>query len=89
MICLANMLLYGFKVNITTALIGMVKRKNQSEDRDFTSQCSEYSNSTLRTEEIDIDGPYDWTNMQQEMIISAYYIDYVIGTFPFSYFADR
>ena len=75
-------------VNISTALLGMVKRTNQSEDSNVTSQCPEYSNST-GSEEFEIDGPFDWTSVQQEMIISYYYIGYFIGNFPFAYFADR
>ena len=89
MLCIANMLIYGLKVNISTALIGMVKRRNQSESGNFTIQCPAYSNSTLGDEETDIDGPYDWTSPQQQMIVSYYFIGYFIGNFPFAYFADR
>lgn len=85
MLCIANMIIYGLKVNISTAIIGMVKSKPGAPD--WSDECPEFT----PTEELapDIDGPFDWTAHQQALVISIYFAGYLIGMFPSGYFADR
>ena len=91
MLCIANMIIYGLKVNISTAIIGMVKAKvaanGTSEDTKF--ECPEFVTNTSDTSKLDIDGPYDWTSTQQGLVVSIYFAGYLVGMFPSGYFADR
>jgi MFS transporter, ACS family, solute carrier family 17 (sodium-dependent inorganic phosphate cotransporter), other len=83
MLCIANMIIYGLKVNIATAIIGMVKKK---PGVDWSDECPEFDVPGTAT---DIDGPFDWTPSQQGLVISIYFAGYLVGMFPSGYLADR
>lgn len=83
MICIANMIIYGLKVNITVAVVGMVKYKDDKNDA--SEECEFEAIARI----IDIQGPFKWTSTQQSFVISSYFIGYLIGMFPCGYFADR
>ncbi|KAG6798614.1 inorganic phosphate cotransporter [Apis mellifera caucasica] len=83
MICIANMIIYGLKVNITVAVVGMVKYKDDKNDA--SEECDFEPIARI----IDIQGPFKWTSTQQSFVISSYFIGYLIGMFPCGYFADR
>lgn len=83
MLCIANMIIYGLKVNIATAIIGMVKRKPGVDD--WSDECPEFETP----EDADIDGPFDWTASEQGLVISIYFAGYLVGMFPSGYLADR
>lgn len=87
MLCIANMIIYGLKVNIATAIVGMVKApKNGDEDMNVLPECifeDEHSVS------VDIDGPFDWSTTEQGLVISIYFAGYLVGMAPSGYFADR
>lgn len=85
MLCIANMILYGLKVNIATAIIGMVKKKPGLPD--WSDECPEYE--TPEHVVTDIDGPFDWSASEQGLVISIYFAGYLIGMFPSGYLADR
>ena len=89
MLCIANMIIYGLKVNISTAIIGMVKSRPGGVDD--VGECPEFNtvqNSTINAGP-EIEGPYDWTSTQQGLVVSIYFAGYLIGMFPSGYFADR
>lgn len=83
MLCIANMIIYGLKVNIATAIIGMVKKKPGIPD--WSDECPEFN----VTEKADIDGPFDWSSGEQGLVISIYFAGYLVGMFPSGYLADR
>lgn len=85
MLCIANMIIYGLKVNIATAIIGMVKSKNGTPD--WSDECPEFESETDAV--TDIDGPFDWSSKEQALVVSIYFAGYLIGMFPSGYFADR
>ncbi|XP_072745185.1 putative inorganic phosphate cotransporter [Anoplolepis gracilipes] len=86
MLCIANMIIYGLKVNIATAIIGMVKKKPGVPD--WSDECPEFE---IPGEDIvtDIDGPFDWTSSEQGLVVSIYFAGYLVGMFPSGYLADR
>lgn len=84
MLCIANMIIYGLKVNISTAIMGMVKLRSTT----VSNECPEFSNQT-ETSTTDLDGPFDWTTTEQGLVVSIYFAGYLIGMFPAGYFADR
>ncbi|XP_031783207.1 sialin [Nasonia vitripennis] len=86
MLCIANMIIYGLKVNVSTAIIGMVKAKPKTDVPDV-GECD--FGSSANTTVADIDGPYDWSSTQQGLVVSIYFAGYLIGMFPSGYFADR
>ncbi|XP_011495248.1 PREDICTED: sialin-like [Ceratosolen solmsi marchali] len=88
MLCIANMIIYGLKVNISTTIIGMVKKKAAVEGVEEIVECPEYLNNS-NVDQFDIDGPYDWSTTEQGLIISLYFAGYLVGMFPSGYFADR
>ena len=88
MLCIANMIIYGLKVNISTAIIGMVKAKAPSEVADV-GECPEFVSSEEGAAQLDIDGPYDWSTTEQGLVVSIYFAGYLVGMFPSGYFADR
>lgn len=83
MLCIANMIIYGLKVNIATAIVGMVKKKPGLED--WSDECPEFETP----EDADIDGPFDWSASEQGLVISIYFAGYLVGMFPSGYLADR
>ncbi|XP_020281919.1 sialin-like [Pseudomyrmex gracilis] len=85
MLCIANMIIYGLKVNIAVAIIGMVKRKPGVQD--WSDECPEFEIPGAPT--ADIDGPFDWTTREQGLVVSIYFAGYLIGMFPSGYLADR
>lgn len=85
MLCIANMIIYGLKVNIAVAIIGMVKKKPGVQD--WSDECPEFE--IPGAPEADIDGPFDWTTREQGLVVSIYFAGYLIGMFPSGYLADR
>ncbi|GAB1865209.1 Sialin [Camponotus japonicus] len=83
MLCIANMIIYGLKVNIATAIIGMVKKKPGIPD--WSDECPEFD----VPEKTDIDGPFDWSSREQGLVVSIYFAGYLVGMFPSGYLADR
>lgn len=79
------MIIYGLKVNIATAIIGMVKKKPGVSD--WSEECPEFNADG--DEMTDIDGPFDWSASQQGLVISIYFAGYLVGMFPSGYLADR
>ncbi|XP_031828741.1 putative inorganic phosphate cotransporter [Nomia melanderi] len=87
MLCIANMIIYGLKVNIATAIVGMVKAKaNGTHTGDASNECGF---EVPEGSHVDIDGPFDWTPTQQGLVVSIYFAGYLTGMFPAGYFADR
>lgn len=87
MICVVNMILYGLKVNIATAIVGMAKaKKNVEVSKNVSGECG-FVDATVT--KVDIDGPYDWTTTEQGLVVSIYFAGYLVGMFPAGYFADR
>ncbi|XP_014207399.1 sialin-like [Copidosoma floridanum] len=85
MLCIANMIIYGLKTNMSTAIIGMVKSKKGNATVEV-NECPAYVNSDGAP---DIDGPYDWSPIEQGLLVSYYFVGYLVGMFPSGYFADR
>lgn len=85
MLCIANMIIYGLKVNISTTIIGMTKKSVGGANETFV-QCPQFE---PKGGSVDIDGPYDWNSQQQGLIQSMYFAGYLVGMFPSGYFADR
>ncbi|XP_054004960.1 putative inorganic phosphate cotransporter [Hylaeus anthracinus] len=87
MLCIANMIIYGQKVNIATTIVGMVKAKKEG---DHVGDASHECNFDVEdTSPIDIDGPFDWSTTEQGLVVSIYFAGYLVGMFPSGYFADR
>ncbi|KOC67565.1 Sialin [Habropoda laboriosa] len=87
MLCIANMIIYGLKVNIATAIVGMVKAKKEDElHMDVHHECDFGVDDSAK---VDIDGPFDWSATEQGLVVSIYFAGYLIGMFPSGYFADR
>ncbi|XP_035734026.1 sialin-like [Vespa mandarinia] len=84
MLCIANMIIYGLKVNIATAIIGMVKLQESVA----SDECPEFESENER-ETTDLEGPFSWSTTQQGLVISIYFAGYLIGMFPSGYFSDR
>lgn len=85
MLCIANMIIYGLKVNIATAIVGMVKARNIT----IVSEPLECDFEEEAAATVDIDGPFDWSTTEQGLVISIYFAGYLVGMFPAGYFADR
>ena len=87
MLCIANMIIYGLKVNIATAIVGMVKaRKVDNPHGEASHECA-FDNVTGPG--IDLEGPFDWTATEQGIVVSIYFAGYLVGMFPSGYFSDR
>lgn len=87
MICIANMIIYGLKVNIATAIIGMTKA-TKGDAGDWSDECPQFveaSNSTTP----ELEGPFEWTGVERGLVVSIYFAGYLVGMFPSGYFADR
>ena len=80
------MIIYGLKVNIATAIVGMVKARNATTNDGVQSEC-DFEDETVTT--VDIDGPFDWSTTEQGLVVSIYFAGYLVGMFPAGYFADR
>ncbi|XP_015126414.1 sialin isoform X2 [Diachasma alloeum] len=91
MLCIANMIIYGLKVNISTTIIGMVKVRNTSDASTAVQTCPDFENtdSTSGNSGLDIHGPYNWSAFEQGLVVSLYFAGYMAGMFPAGYFADR
>lgn len=88
MLCVANMIIYGLKVNVATAIIGMTKRQAASEGGEQTKvQCPDFVDA--KSEAAAVEGPFTWTPVEQSFVVSVYFIGYMIGMFPSGYCADR
>ncbi|KAF7404566.1 hypothetical protein HZH66_003472 [Vespula vulgaris] len=84
MLCIANMIIYGLKVNMAIAIVGMVKlEKSVASD-----ECPEFGDLSVK-QITDMEGPFHWSTTQQGLVISIYFAGYLIGMFPSGYFADR
>lgn len=88
MLCIANMIIYGLKVNVSTAIIGMVKARKGEQAGDWSNECPEFADKTGDSA-TDLDGPFDWTKTEQGLVVSIYFAGYLVGMFPSGYFADR
>lgn len=91
MLCIANMIIYGLKVNISTTIIGMVKSKAVTNGNGTTIQtheCPEFEDISSHVK-TDIEGPYEWSSTEQGLVVSLYFAGYMIGMFPAGYFCDR
>ncbi|KAK0080671.1 hypothetical protein PV325_013550 [Microctonus aethiopoides] len=91
MLCIANMIIYGLKVNISTTIIGMVKSKintNGNGSSYSAHECPQFEDTSL-TMSADIEGPYSWSTTEQGLVVSLYFAGYMLGMFPAGYFADR
>ena len=86
MLCIANMIIYGLKVNIATAIVGMVKARNITAIDSEPAEC-DFEDEGVAT--VDIDGPFDWSTTEQGLVVSIYFAGYLVGMFPAGYFADR
>ncbi|XP_076182239.1 sialin-like [Ptiloglossa arizonensis] len=87
MLCIANMIIYGLKVNMATTIVGMVKaRRNATHARNESHECNFADEDQGH---IDIDGPFDWSTTEQGLVVSIYFAGYLVGMFPSGYFADR
>lgn len=87
MLCIANMIIYGLKVNIATTIVGMVKaRKTGTPHGDASDECGF---DDISGGGIDIEGPFDWTPTEQGVVVSIYFAGYLVGMFPSGYFSDR
>ena len=87
MLCIANMIIYGLKVNIATAIVGMVKsKKHSSSPGDVIYEC-DFGDEDVSG--VDIDGPFEWSTTEQGLVVSIYFAGYLTGMFPCGYFADR
>nr|XP_003700318.1 PREDICTED: sialin-like [Megachile rotundata] len=87
MLCIANMIIYGLKVNIATAIVGMVKaKKNGQAVSDASHEC-DFGQEGVAA--VDIDGPFDWSATEQGLVVSIYFAGYLVGMVPAGYFADR
>ncbi|XP_043522129.1 sialin-like isoform X2 [Frieseomelitta varia] len=86
MLCVANMIIYGLKVNIATAIVGMVKARNITAVDSEPPEC-DFEDEAVAT--VDIDGPFDWSTTEQGLVVSIYFAGYLVGMFPAGYFADR
>lgn len=84
MLCIANMIIYGLKVNISTAIIGMVKLREFAA----SDECPEFEDPSPNGK-TDIEGPFDWSTTEQGLVVSIYFAGYLVGMFPSGYFADR
>lgn len=105
MLCIANMIIYGLKVNISTTIIGMVKSKVNKTNDGLNNITSEFectfddvvANTSLIVDNnnkpinnmIYFEDQYEWSSTQQGLIISLYFAGYMLGMFPAGYFADR
>ncbi|XP_076630865.1 sialin-like [Colletes latitarsis] len=87
MLCIANMIIYGLKVNIATTIVGMVKAKKDSVQIGGGSHECNFDDQN--TSHVDIDGPFDWSTTEQGLVVSIYFAGYLVGMFPSGYFADR
>lgn len=89
MLCIANIIIYGLKVNISTTIIGMVKTKYTNKN-DVSHECPAFLNSTSSSSSsTDLEGPYDWSTTEQGLVVSLYFAGYMLGMFPAGYFSDR
>ena len=77
------MIVYGLKVNIAVAVVGMVKHKDEVSDA--SDECDFHDVEVV----VDIEGPFDWTSTQRGLVVSSYFVGYLVGMFPCGYFADR
>ncbi|KAK0098467.1 hypothetical protein PV326_008065 [Microctonus aethiopoides] len=74
-------IIYGFKVNISIAIVAMVNHtalKENSENYNATNEIK-LDNSTANASE---DGPFVWDKSVQGQILSAYFIGYLISMIP-------
>lgn len=88
MLCIANMIIYGLKVNISTAIIGMVKSSRNDSGGGASHECPQFEEENGASP-ADLDGPYEWSATEQGLVVSLYFAGYLIGMFPAGYFADR
>lgn len=84
------MIIYGLKVNITTAIIGMVKTKAAVNGSlaQVAHECPQFENVSSKVP-TDIQGPYEWSSTEQGLVVSLYFGGYLLGMFPAGYFSDR
>ncbi|CAL7949139.1 unnamed protein product [Xylocopa violacea] len=88
MLCIANMIIYGLKVNIATAIVGMVKAAKPGDAQQIAT-VYECDFPVVEGTVVDIDGPFDWSTTEQGLVVSIYFAGYLVGMFPSGYFADR
>ena len=73
MLCIANMIIYGEKVNVTIAQIAMAVEHKDG----------------VRVEPQEGEVRFDWKNGEGQMMVSLYFAGYMLGMFMCGYFADR
>ncbi|XP_058803508.1 putative inorganic phosphate cotransporter [Phymastichus coffea] len=89
MLCIANMIIYGLKVNISTTIIGMIKAKKIGDGGSINETVACPNFEVEGSSSVNIDGPYDWSTVEQGLVVSIYFAGYLVGMFPSGYFADR
>ncbi|KAF7991650.1 hypothetical protein HCN44_010451 [Aphidius gifuensis] len=89
MLCIANMIIYGLKVNISTTIIGMVKTKIVNNNDSSSHECPAFDNITSTSGGGGLEGTYEWSTTEQGLVVSLYFAGYMLGMFPAGYFADR
>ena len=78
-------LLYSMRVNISVALVDMVKDRD-TENSTINENCPDHShNSSSNSDE----GTFDWTSGQEANVLSAFYYGYLVTQIPAGYVASR
>ncbi|PIK36686.1 putative sialin-like isoform X1 [Apostichopus japonicus] len=75
---LANVMTYGMRVNLSIALVAMVKENNTDVHQHY-SYCKGLQNDTHRADEA---GQFDWDIGIQSVILSSFYYGYLFTQIP-------
>ena len=77
--------MYALRVNLSVAIVAMVKPSNNSEIEHFCNTTSS-SNDDGDTES---GGEFDWTETEQGLILGAFYYGYIVTQIPGGFLAER
>ena len=80
-------LLYSMRINISVALVDMVKSEQSNDNKSINENCP-VRDSNSSSDEAD-DGTFEWSSGQQANVLGAFYYGYMVTQLPAGYVASK
>ena len=80
-------LIYSFRINMSIALVDMVKQPAAEKSGPVNKNCPVWNKDTS-SENNDV-GTFDWTPKEQANVLGAFYYGYMVAMIPAGYLATR
>ncbi|XP_071452001.1 putative inorganic phosphate cotransporter isoform X2 [Hetaerina americana] len=82
-------IIYGLKVNLSVAIVAMVNHTalaqhhpHDLEEGDENATASVCGSGDSTMDEMSVDGPFEWSEPTQGLVLASYFWGYIISQFP-------